>query len=235
MAEINAQGMPFSHMQVMDLDITQPTVQISEETCSTGTGCSLKVKASDVKRWYVVEDGQATPAKWADLVEQAETTGLKPRDLELYLGALVKPPKRMAVYMYAELAYIRLRRIQDRKERWQAERKIPRATKPSGWPDSLLRVACLKGANCSEWSTSERQAESDSKMSSSNGKNAFSVMFKAHTKGAAPEHVARPETFTLDMVLVYDPETRLWEQLFNTFMGTAPKLRMDDRSIPQPV
>jgi hypothetical protein len=237
MAEVNGQGRPFGHMHITNLDVTEPTLTIPTEACSTGMGCSLRVKASDVDRWYIVENGKATPAKWPELVEQAKAVGLKPRRLELYHGALVKPPRGMANYLHAELARIRVRQIKDRNEKWKAEGRIPRAKRPSGWPASLLRVVCMKETfRCRAWSTSESQAEGDSKMGSSDGRTTFSVMFKIHTVGVAPEHMTTPrEDFTLDMILVYDPETRLWEQLFNRTMGTAPELWLDERAVPQPV
>jgi len=236
MAEINGQGRPFSHMHIEGLDVSQPTVTIPTEACSTGMGCSLRVKASDVDRWYVVEDGRAKPTKWADLVEQSKGVGLKPREQDLWFGSLVRPPKRMATYMFAELATARLHRIKDREERWKAERAIPRASRPSGWPASGLRVACMKGSGyCGLWSTSEAKAEGASGKSSSNGKSSFSMMFKARGTVATPEHEVRPGTFTLEMILVYDPETRLWEQLYNTFMGSPPKLYLDETGVPRPV
>lgn len=235
MAEIDGQGKLFSHMHIEGLDVTQPTLSIPTEACSTGMGCSLRVKAGDVDRWYTVEGGRALPTKWADLVEQSKKVGLKPRHQELWLGALVRPPKRMALYMFAELARARLHLIKDREEEYKAERAIPRASKPSGWPEVVLRVACLKGADCSEWSANFARADSQAKEGSSDGRSTFSVLFQAQATIATPEHGARLGTFLLTQVQVYDPETRRWAQLFNTLMGTPPKLYFDERWLPRPV
>ncbi len=224
LAEIQGQGRQFSHMHLIDIDATQPTVTIPEDACSTGMGCSLRVKASDVDRWSIVEPGgHLVPVQWSDLVEHAKGVGLKPRKQELWLGALIRPPKSIAAYIAAELASLRRSRSGE-DSGWGFSQK-PRAPKPRGWPGAVLRDACGR-VDCETWTTSSGHAENHANASLSDGRKSFSVLFQAQAMVAAPEHEATPSEFTLTMILVYDPETKQWEQVYNTFHGAPPKMKL---------
>lgn len=224
LAEIQGQGRQFSHMHLINLDIAQPTVTIPEDACSTGMGCSLKVRASDVDQWSIVEPGgHLVPVQWSDLVEQAKGVGLKPRKQELWLGALMRPTKRLAAYFISELLGRRLSRIQDDNERWKVQqmtRQIKRVGAPRGWPASALREACAEGVDCGAWTNSFGHAEARAHAERSDGEKTFAVLFLGVATIAAPEHDVTPESIDLKRVLVYDPDSRDWEQLFS---GSSPK------------
>lgn len=199
MAEINGQGRVFSHLSGAGGKM-QPgeTITLDAEFCATSLGCSLHVGMYDVDNWYVVEPG-GKPRKisFGEMEEMVSTVGLKPRDVDLYKGALLDSlPERVrrglawkvfkSDFRNRELSprevVLKQQDLGIRHKDFMPEDKLGR---------NVLRAMCKDTrVDCGTWGTSISKAQRESKPSRADQINSFAlvVCLTAHT--AIPYHEA---------------------------------------------
>lgn len=198
MAEINGQGKVFSHLSGADGQM-QPgeTLSLDASFCSTGLGCSMHMSMYDVDNWYVVENGRARKAPLSELEADVINVGLKPRDVDLFKGALLdglpaKLRKALAWKVFKE--DYRNRELSPREEALKMRDlgiKYNDHIPTDKLGPLVLRAMCKDPrVDCGTWETSISKAQRESNPSRSDQVNSFSVVvcITAHT--AVPHYQA---------------------------------------------
>ena len=230
-AEMDGKDRVFAHLTGFDGEL-QPdsgAVSVDPASCSTGLGCSFRVKDSEVKQWYVVdENGKPSRISKSDLGGMVSQVGLKPRDVDLWMGWSVSSSDVHPALIRA------LQKFTLDRERWYVDwawrdgRGLPRDEKPisplryeqmrvgemgitprSGMePERLSRklFKLLGQEKGSIWSTSMAEATRVSQPGRTNAtRGVFALTFCVRSNVAVPYHIAdlKEKTGTVKMVQVY--------------------------------
>lgn len=230
-AEIDGGGRVFAHMAGAGGTLLPDSgvVSIDPSFCNTGLGCSFRVGLPQVVRWYSVdENGKPTPISKSELEEQVSQVGLKPRDVDLWMGWSVSPSNVHPSLIRAlqKFTLDREQRYVDRA--WRDAYDIPREDKPisplryekmrmdemgitprSGMDPDLLsrKLFRLLGEEMgSFWGTSMSDATREAQTSRTDAtRGVFALTFCVTANVAVPYQIAdlKGKTGTVKMVQLY--------------------------------
>lgn len=185
MAEIDGNGRVFSHLSGADGKM-QPgagTIDLDPTFCSTGLGCSVPIRTNSVTGWYVVEGGIPTKTSMRDLMQVSSTVGLKPKDQDLFKGALISNlPRKVERAVRWEILndmpdYRKARMDSDYRAMREMEEDwgvVARDKMDGAKLGSQLIKALCREVECGEWGTSYSRAERAS--GRGDGMHTFSVL-----------------------------------------------------------
>ncbi len=230
-AEMDGKDRVFAHLSGFDGEL-QPdsgVVSVDPASCSTGLGCSFRVKDSEVKQWYVVdENGKPSRISTSDLGKMVSQVGLKPRDVDLWMGWSVSPSNLHPALIRALQKFTLDREWRYVDKAWRDSRGLPRDERPisplhyeqmrvgemgitprSGMEPERLSQKLFKllgQEKGSIWSTSMAEATRVSQPGRTNAtRGVFALTFCVRSNVAVPYQIAdlKGKTGTVKMVQVY--------------------------------
>lgn len=230
-AEMDGKDRVFAHLSGFNGEL-QPdsgVVSVDPDSCSTGLGCSFRVKDSEVKQWYSVdENGKPNPISKSELEERVGQVGLKPRDVDLWMGWSVSPSNVHPSLIRALQKFTLDEEWRYVDKAWRDSRGRPRDEKPispiryeqmrmgemgitprSGMdPDRLGKklFRLLGEEKGSFWGTSMADATRESQPGRTNAtRGVFALTFCVTANVAVPYQIAdiKGKTGTVKMVQVY--------------------------------
>jgi hypothetical protein len=233
MAEINGQGKVFAHLHAPKVEADVGATSIPLDLCSTGLGCSVQVGSAEVKQWYSVgKGGRLHKVSLDSLRTRGPKMGLKPRKMDLHLGASVKAGPKLAKALNAWMQMKALPRDWD-TEKWTPElRRLQRDLQRFYMPDfdmgkKLLTIACKD--DCTSWTTQHTRANRDADVARadqiSKWQKHFAVSFWIKAVVSAPHYIASPEDALYIGASVWNPETKRWLTLFQSYQGVKMKMK----------
>jgi 8-oxo-dGTP pyrophosphatase MutT (NUDIX family)/GNAT superfamily N-acetyltransferase len=230
-AEIDGNGHRFSHLSGAGgkLNTGEDTISLEKGFCNTGLGCSIKVPARMVKNWYVVEGNRANRINLKEVEMLAGKSGRRPRKVEFYLGASIKPTGST----YSTLKYVALKpepfTIVDGKKVWSLEERDMRegATLSSDrLGKRVLDEICRKEDCMGGWLISREKAKTIARGSGpDDATRGFAVVVGITVETAIPDLEADfgdGAVGKLDFVAVWMPTKKRW----NTIWQPNKKIRL---------
>jgi len=233
MAEIEGQGKAFAHLHAPKVEADVGKTVIPFDLCSTGLGCSVQVGSAEVKQWYSVgKGGRVRKVSLDSLRRRGPKMGLKPRKMDLHLGANVRAGPKLAKALNAWMQAKALPRDWD-TEKWTRElRMLERELRRYYMPEfdmakKLLTLACKE--DCGTWTTQHTRANRDADVaradSLSKWQKHFAVTFWIKAVVAAPHYIASPEDALYIGADMWNPETKRWVTLFQSYEGVKIKMK----------
>ena len=231
-AEIDGKGKPFAHLEnpggIYEPQSEEPTqeVTLDAEFCRTALGCSVAADMRHVKNWYMVEPGgKLRKVSRADLETMRKTLGQKPRKIDLFMGALIRPRGQLRKGLQWLTVNPRGQRpspkdydIMDALDvgprNVMADDKIGKAT---------IREIC-RSEGCAVWLTSMSKAINESmfwvvdRMSGE-----FAVLVCLTVETTAPHYIADLEGMrgTVKFVDYYSPKDDQWKRMWQPWGEVA--------------
>ena len=230
-AEIDGGGRVFAHLSGAGGKLLPDSgvVSIDPSFCNTGLGCSFRVGLPQVVRWYSVdENGKPNPISKSELEERVGQVGLKPRDVDLWMGWSVSPSNVHPSLIRALQKFTLDKEWRYVDKEWRDSRGRPRDEKPispiryeqmrmgemgithrSGMdPDRLGKklFRLLGEEKGSFWGTSMADATRESQPGRTNAtRGVFALTFCVTANVAVPYQIAdiKGKTGTVKMVQVY--------------------------------
>jgi hypothetical protein len=132
-AEMDGKDRVFAHLTGFggELQPDSGVISVDSDSCSTGLGCSFRVKDSEVKQWHVVdESGKTSRISKSDLGKMVSQVGLKPRDVDLWMGWSVSTSNIPPALISALQKYTLEREWQYVDKAWRDARSLPRDERP---------------------------------------------------------------------------------------------------------
>lgn len=232
-AEMDGKDRVFAHLTGFDGEL-QPdsgVVSVDSASCSTGLGCSFRVKDSEVKQWYIIdENGKPSRISKSDLGKMVSQVGLKPRDVDLWMGWSVSTSNLNPYLIRALKRRVFLDELKYVERNWRESRGKPRDEKPispfeyqkmqmrrlgitnrSGMDNERLGKKLLKylgQEKGSIWSTSMAEATRISQPTRTDPMmGVFALTFCVRANVAVPYQIAdlKGKTGTVKMVQMYLP------------------------------
>lgn len=230
-AEIDGGGRVFAHLSGAGGKLLPDSgeVSIDPSFCNTGLGCSFRVGLPQVVRWYSVdENGKPTPISKSELEEQVSQVGLKPRDVDLWMGWSVSPSNLHPSLIRALQKFTLDQEYRYVDKAWRDSYGRPRDERPmspmryeqmrmgemgitrgSGMEPERLSKKLLKylgQEKGSFWGTSMAEASRESQPGRTNAtRGVFALTFCVRTNAAVPYQIAdiKGKTGTVKMVQLY--------------------------------
>lgn len=230
-AEMDGKDRVFAHLSGFNGEL-QPdsgVISVDPASCSTGLGCSFRVKDSEVKQWYVVdENGKPSRISKSDLEKMVSQVGLKPRDVDLWMGWSVSPSNVHPSLIRALQKFTLNQEWRYVDKAWRDSRGLPRDERPisplmyekmrvgemgitprSGMEPERLSQKLFKflgQEKGSVWSTSMAEATRVSQPGRTNAtRGVFALTFCVRANVAVPYQIAdlKGKTGTVKMVQLY--------------------------------